>query len=149
MPIRVIHVGLGPIGSAVARQVAARKGFKIVGGIDIDPNKAGRDVGDVARLGGKTGARVSADARSALKAARPDIAVLCTRSSLASTLPQIRTILGARVPIVSTTEELAYPSGANKRLARTIDAWARRAQVAVLGTGVNDGHLADRPHRRL
>lgn len=143
MPIRVMHFGLGPIGSAVARQVAERKGFKIVGGIDIDQEKAGRDVGEVAGLGCRIGARVSADARGALKAARPDIAVLCTRSSLASALPQIETILEARVPIVSTTEELAYPSGANKRLARTIDAWARRAKVAVLGTGVNPGFVMD------
>ncbi len=26
-PIRVIHFGLGPIGAAVVRQVATRKGF--------------------------------------------------------------------------------------------------------------------------
>ena len=31
MTIKVMHFGLGPIGSAVARQVAARKGLKIVG----------------------------------------------------------------------------------------------------------------------
>ena len=37
--IRVMHFGLGPIGCAVARQIAARPGFKIVGGIDIDPAK--------------------------------------------------------------------------------------------------------------
>jgi len=143
MPIRVMHFGLGPIGSAVARQVAQRKGFTIVGGIDIDPDKAGRDVGEVAGLGRKVGARVSADARAALRAARPDIVVLCTRSSLAAALPQIETILAARVPIVSTTEELAYPSRANKRRARMIDAQARKARVAVLGTGVNPGFVMD------
>ena len=36
-PIRVVHFGLGPIGAGVVRQVAARKGFKIVGAVDIDP----------------------------------------------------------------------------------------------------------------
>jgi 4-hydroxy-tetrahydrodipicolinate reductase len=143
MPIRVIHVGLGPIGSAVARQVAGRKGFKIVGAVDIDPEKAGRDLGEVVGLGAKTGVQVSADLARAIKAAKPDIAVLCTRSSLAATLPQIEAILGARVPIVSTTEELAYPSGANKRLGRKVDASARRARVAVLGTGVNPGFAMD------
>ena len=45
--------GLGPIGAAVARQVATRKGFKIAGGIDIDPAKLGQDLGDVIGLGGK------------------------------------------------------------------------------------------------
>ena len=31
MAIRVMHFGLGPIGAAVARQVATRRGFKVVG----------------------------------------------------------------------------------------------------------------------
>jgi hypothetical protein len=143
MAIRVMHFGLGPIGIAVARQIAARKGFKIVGGIDIDPGKAGRDLGEVAGVGRRVGARVSADARSALKTARPDVVVLCTSSTLKSVMPQIETILDARAAIVSTTEELCYPSKANRRLARTIDAQARKAKVAVLGTGVNPGFMMD------
>ena len=49
-PIKVMHYGLGPIGAAVVRQVAQRKGFKIVGGIDIDPAKVGRDLGEVTGL---------------------------------------------------------------------------------------------------
>ena len=35
----------------VVRQVAARKGFKIVGAVDIDPAKVGRDLGEVAGVG--------------------------------------------------------------------------------------------------
>ena len=50
-PIRVIHFGLGPIGAAVVRQVADRKGFKIVGAVDIDPAKVGQDLGDVTGVG--------------------------------------------------------------------------------------------------
>ena len=50
-PIRVVHFGLGPIGAGVVRQVAARKGFKIVGAVDIDPAKVGRDLGEVAAVG--------------------------------------------------------------------------------------------------
>ena len=51
MAISVMFYGLGPIGAAVARQVATRKGFKIAGGIDIDPAKLGQDLGDVIGLG--------------------------------------------------------------------------------------------------
>ena len=36
MGIRVLHVGLGPIGAGVVRQVAERKGLTIVGGVDGD-----------------------------------------------------------------------------------------------------------------
>ena len=143
MTIRVLHVGLGPIGAAVARQVATRKGFKVVGAVDIDPAKAGRDLGEIAGLGRPLRLKVTEDVRSAIKRTRPDVAILCTSSSLAKVVPEIETVLGARVPIVSTTEELAYPAGRNRRLAARIDARARKARVAVLGTGVNPGFAMD------
>lgn len=143
MPIRVVLVGLGPIGAAVGRQLATRKGFTIAGGVDIDPAKAGRTVGDVIGAGRGVRAKVFGDARAALEALEPDIAVLCTSSSLRKVLPQIETIVGLRVPIVSTTEELSYPSGANRRLAKRIDELAKKRKVAVLGTGVNPGFVMD------
>lgn len=143
MAIRVMFYGLGPIGAAVARQVATRKGFTIVGGIDIDPAKLGQDLGDVVGLGKRLKIRVTNDAAGALKREKPDVVVLCTNSALGRVLPQIETVLKARVPIVSTTEELSYPVGRNRRLAKKIDEMARRAKVAVLGTGVNPGFVMD------
>ena len=59
MTIRVMHIGLGPIGAAVARQVASRKGFQIVGAVDIDPHKVGKDVGDVIELGRRLRVKVT------------------------------------------------------------------------------------------
>jgi 2,4-diaminopentanoate dehydrogenase len=142
-PIKVLHVGLGPIGAAVVRQVAGRKGFRIVGAADIDPLKSGRDLGQVAELGKPLRVKVSADVRKAIKAARPDVVVHCTTSSLKTVLPQIEEILKLKVPIVSTTEELAYPVKSNRRYAKQIDELARKAKVAVLGTGVNPGFVMD------
>jgi 4-hydroxy-tetrahydrodipicolinate reductase len=142
-PIRVVHCGLGPIGAAVVRQVAERRGFRIVGAVDIDPMKAGRDLGDVAGLGGHLKVKVSSDARKTIKSTKPDVVVLCTVSSLKSATPQIEEILKLKVPIVSTTEELAYPTAANMKYARAIHAAAKKAKVAVLGTGVNPGFTMD------
>jgi 2,4-diaminopentanoate dehydrogenase len=142
-PIRVLHFGLGPIGAAVVRQVAERSGFRIVGGVDIDPAKAGRDLGEVAGVGRPLRIKVSADARKAIKASKPDVVVLCTQSSLRKVMPQMETILKLRVPIVSTTEELAYPHGGNVRHARVLHEMAKKAKVAVLGTGVNPGFTMD------
>lgn len=141
--IRVMQYGLGPIGAAVVKQIAVRPGFRLVGGIDVDPAKAGRDLGDVAGVGRRLGLRISADAAKALKTAEPDVVVLCTRSSLKAVMPQIETILASKIPIVSTTEELAYPRHAHAHLARRIHALATKAKVAVLGTGVNPGFAMD------
>jgi hypothetical protein len=141
--IRVLHFGIGPIGAAVVRQVASRPGFRIVGAVDIDPAKAGRDLGEVAGAGRPLKIRVSSDPKKALKGAKPDVVVLCTSSSLKRVMPQMEIILKAKVPIVSTTEELAYPAGSNVKLARAIDRLARKAKAAVVGTGVNPGFVMD------
>ncbi len=142
-PIKVLHFGLGPIGVGVVKQVAERKGFKIVGAVDIDPAKVGRDLGEVARLDRTLRVKVSDNARKAIKSAKPDVVVLCTSSSLKKVLDQMETIIKLKVPIVSTTEELAYPTKANMRYARAIHQMAKKAKVAVLGTGVNPGFVMD------
>jgi hypothetical protein len=142
-PLRVLHFGLGPIGAAIVRQVAERRGFRIVGGVDIDPAKVGRDLGEIAGVGRPLRMKVTADAKKAIASSKPDVVVLCTSSSLKRVLPQIETILRLRVPIVSTTEELAYPAGNNLRYAKEIHHLAQKAKVAVLGTGVNPGFTMD------
>ena len=143
MPIKVVHIGLGPIGAAVVRQVASRKGFTIVGAVDIDPAKAGRDLGEVCGVGRKLRVGVTDDIARTIKAAKPDVAVLCTSSSLKRVVPEFEAVLKLKVPIVSTTEELAYPVRSNAGPAKKIDALAKRARVAVLGTGVNPGFTMD------
>ena len=142
-PIKVLHVGLGPIGAGVVRQVAERKGFRIVGAVDVDPAKVGRDLGDIAHVGRALRVKISDDVRKAIKKTRPDAVVLCTSSSLKKVLPQMEEILKLKVPIVSTTEELAYPTKSNMRHARAIHQLAKKYKVAVLGTGVNPGFVMD------
>jgi hypothetical protein len=141
--IRVMHVGLGPIGSAIARQIATRPGFRIVGGIDVDPAKVGRDLGEVVGLDRRLRLKVQDNAAKALKAAEPDVVVHSTSSSIRKVMPELETILKAKTAIVSTTEELAYPGYTHIRQARQIDAWAKKAKVAVVGTGVNPGFAMD------
>ena len=143
MPIKVLHVGLGPIGAAVVRQVATRKGFVITGAVDIDPQKVGQDLHRVCGLRRPLGVKVTADIAKTIRAARPDVAVLCTSSSLKKAVVEFEQVLKLKVPIVSTTEELAYPVKANAAVAKRIDALAKRGRVAVLGTGVNPGFTMD------
>lgn len=143
MPIKVMHVGLGPIGAGVVRQVASRKNLTIVGAVDIDVAKVGRDLGDVCGIGRALKVKVTDDIAKTIKATRPDVAVLCTSSSLKKVVPEFEAVLKLKVPIVSTTEELAYPVKSNRAVAKKIDALAKRARVAVVGTGVNPGFTMD------
>jgi len=127
----------------VGRQLASRDGFRIVGAVDVDPSKVGRDVAEVANLSRPLRIKVDPDARNAIKKSRPDVVVLCTSSSLRAVMPQIEGVLKAKVPVVTTTEELSYPVSRNARLAKRIDAMAKKAKVAVLSTGVNPGFVMD------
>jgi 4-hydroxy-tetrahydrodipicolinate reductase len=144
MPIRVVLVGLGPIGAAVAAQLERRrKAFQIVGAVDIDPSKIGGDAGEVLELGRRMRVKVTDRIGKTIRAAKPDVAVLCTGSTLKQVLPQFEEVLKQRVPIVTTTEQAAYAVRRNARLAKRLDQAARRAKVAVLGTGVNPGFVMD------
>jgi len=143
MPIRVVQFGLGPIGMAVVRRVAARKDLKLVGAVDVDPAKVGRDLGELAEVGRKLGVKVSADADAVLKSSKPDVVLHTTGSSLRKVVDQLYAVFARKVPVVSTTEELSFPWYSQAVLAKKIDAAARKAKVAVLGTGVNPGFTMD------
>ena len=114
-----------------------------MGAVDVDPVKVGCDLGEVCDLGRKLRVKVTDDLSKTIKAAKPDIAVLCTSSSLKKVVPEFEVVLKLKVPIVSTTEELVYPVKSHAAAARRIDALAKRSRVAVLGTGVNPGFLMD------
>lgn len=142
MTIRAVCYGLGPIGLGVARLAAARRGVDVVGAIDVDPEKVGRDLGEL--LGGAAfGVTVSGDAEATLAETKPDVVLHATSSSLAKVANQLEQLAKAGANVVSTCEELSYPWTAQPQLAAELDVVARRAGVTLLGTGVNPGYAMD------
>jgi 4-hydroxy-tetrahydrodipicolinate reductase len=144
MSLRVAHIGLGPIGCAVIQQIADRPGIETVAAIDLDPNKVGKSLDTIVTgHDALKSVTVRSDLTATLLELKPDVAVLCTSSSLPRVWPQIEEILRAGVPIVSTTEELSFPSGPNEPLTAKIDALAKECGVGVVGTGINPGFAMD------
>lgn len=141
MATRVICYGLGPIGQGIARLALTRPGIEIVGAIDVDPAKLGRDLGTL--LGGAAIGVVVGDTIGALAAANPDVVLHATGSALPRVISQFTDIMQIGADIVSTCEELSYPWTAQPQFAAELDAAARRAGVTVLGTGVNPGYAMD------
>ena len=142
-PIRVLHYGLGPIGARIARLVAARPGLISVGAVDIDPAKAGKDLGTVAKLGQTLQVPVQSNLPAALEAGKPDIVLHATGSHVPGVLPQFLALAEAGLPVVSTCEELSYPWFHHPDEARRIDGAARRSGIAILSTGINPGFIMD------
>jgi 4-hydroxy-tetrahydrodipicolinate reductase len=58
-------------------------------------------------------------------------------------MDDMETILGAQIPVVSTTETLSYPYYHAPELSHRLDELAKIAGVAVVGTGVNPGFAMD------
>lgn len=141
--IRAIQYGLGPIGSAVARHVVERGGVSLVGGVDIDPAKVGRDVGEVIGLGRLLGLAVVEELAQVLERTKADVVLHTTSSYFNLFKPQIIEILEAGLDVVSTAEELSFPWLTDPEEATEIDALAKQVGKTVLGTGVNPGFIMD------
>jgi hypothetical protein len=140
--IKLVQYGVGPIGVEVARYALKKQGVKFVGAVDIDPHKVGKDLGELT-VGKKTGVRVTDDAAELLAKTKPDLVLHSTGSYLKDVEPQLLEIVKAGANVISTCEELSYPYLKSPRIARELDAKARRNKVTILGTGVNPGFVMD------
>lgn len=140
---RTIHFGVGAIGASIARLVGERPSMQIVAAIDSAPDKAGRDLGEVAGLEKPLGVIVAADAAEVLEGVQADVVLHSTGSYLPEVQPQILAAVRAGKNVVSTCEELAFPWHRHPELARELDEAARQAGVTIVATGVNPGFVMD------
>ncbi len=63
----VVQYGVGPIGQLCLKTLLSKPGhINLVGAIDIDPDKVGKDVADVLGLDTPTGVIISGDAAGVL-----------------------------------------------------------------------------------
>jgi len=141
--VRAVQFGCGPIGCSIAKYALERSNIELVGAVDVAPDKAGKDLGELAGVGRKIGVPVRADAKRLLVEAKPDIVLHATGSALDEVSPQLELILSAGANVVSTCEELSFPYRRHPRLAERLDRLAREHRVSVLATGVNPGFLMD------
>jgi hypothetical protein len=141
--IRVVQYGLGPIGCQMARHVLERDGLELVGGVDVDPGKVGKDLGEIINLDRRLGIPVHSALEQVLAHRNAEVVLHTTNSYFDLFKKQIVEILEAGLDIVSTSEELSFPWLSHPGPAGEIDAAARRAGKTVLGTGVNPGYLMD------
>ncbi|MCU1347951.1 MAG: dapB [Acidobacteria bacterium] len=136
-PITVAQYGIGPIGAEIARLLTTKPWIKIVSAVDIDPNKIGKDLGDVIGLGRPLGVVITADLHG-----KPDVVCHSTGSRLRDVAGQLKELLGRGCHVVSTCEELSFPL--DRQIREELQQVARASNVALLGTGVNPGFVMDK-----
>jgi 2,4-diaminopentanoate dehydrogenase len=142
--IRAIQYGIGPIGASILRLLREKQAVEVVGAIDNDPAKIGKDVGEVVGAADAPwGVKVSGDARGVLEQSA-DVVMHTTSSSLPKVMEQLLACLDVGSCVVSTCEELSYPFRTYPDLAAQLDSAAKESGVALVGTGVNPGFVMDK-----
>ncbi len=141
--LKVVLVGMGPLGCSMVRYFSGRKSISLAGAVDADPEKAGMSAGGLGGAEEFNDITVEEDISAALERLKPDAAILATVSSLEKLIPQIELAASHKASVVSTCEELSFPWRTQPENARIIDDIAKKNGVAVLGTGVNPGFLMD------
>jgi len=140
--IDTVHVGIGPLGQKMVKYTLERGCFNIVGAVDPDPRKAGKDLGELCGIK-PLGITVRSTLAEALGKRSADVALLTTVSRLVALESQVAELAQAGLNIVSTCEELFFPWKTNPEAAGRIDRMCLENSVACVGTGVNPGYLMD------
>ena len=136
-PIAVAQYGIGPIGAEIARLLLKKPWVRLVAAVDIDPDKIGKDLGEVIGLDREVGVKVTAGVQG-----KPDVVCHSTGSRLRDVSGQLKELLERGCHVVSTCEELSFPLDAAIR--EELQKTARTHNVTLLGTGVNPGFVMDK-----
>jgi 4-hydroxy-tetrahydrodipicolinate reductase len=141
--VKVLAYGVGVVGGLIAKFLLEKEGVEIVAAIDVAKDKVGKDLGEVLGLKKKVGVKISDDIDSVLSKLKADVAIHATSSYLKDTYSQLASIIEHGVNVISTCEELSYPYVSEPKLAKKLEALAKKHDVTVLGTGINPGFLMD------
>jgi 4-hydroxy-tetrahydrodipicolinate reductase len=123
--------------------LAGKKGLDIVGALDMDKARVGKDLGEVAGLGKKLGVIVTDDADSLFAETYADAVIHITCTYLHEAYPQIIKPIQQGMDVISATEALGNPYVSDPGLAAKLETLAKKHGVTVLGSGLSPGFTSD------
>ncbi|MBZ0266910.1 dihydrodipicolinate reductase, partial [bacterium] len=140
--MKIMVVGLGPIGRAVAREIADADDLVLAAAVDPAPELAGRDLGELIGRKSAKGISVARDPRGVSRRGAK-AAVHAASSRFPGAVPLLRDLVGAGFDVVSTCEELIAARVRWPAKARSLDRECRRLDRRILLGGINPGYLMD------
>ncbi|TIC81520.1 diacylglycerol kinase [Nocardioides sp. GY 10113] len=146
MAVRVVHVATGNVGRIALGQLIADPRFELVGLVVSDPEKVGRDAGDLAGAGVATGVLAGDDLDAALALA-PDCVVYCAlaETRFFEAIGDLERCLAAGANVVATSPvPLIYPWGLLPgSMIDPLEQTCRERGVSLFVSGVDPGWAND------
>ncbi len=135
--LRVVQWGCGNTGQVILRYLD-QKGAQIVGAIDRNPARLGRDIGEVAELGRRLNIAVRNDPEAVLRECDADICIIATTSLMSDMYPLFEVVARHGVNAISLCEEAFYPWTTAPGLTNKLDKLAKEHHCTLSGSGYQD-----------
>jgi len=138
---RLLHVGLGPLGLRIQKDLLDKGVGRTVSAVDPAPSLAGRSLAEL--VPGAPSVAILDSLDSIVDWEEIDAAIVTTSSDLSRCADTFRVLADRGVAVVSSCEELTWPWLRHAALADELDARAKKSGAQILGAGVNPGYLMD------
>lgn len=133
--VNVIVYGVGSVGSGIVNTLRSRKGVKLVGAVDIDPEKIGKDVGIVAG-GEPIGVIVTDDARELVQTVKADVALnTAAPLGIRETYQDMLWAIENGVNVIVASMETCNLWFTDAELAKEVDTVCKRHGATYMGIG--------------
>jgi 2,4-diaminopentanoate dehydrogenase len=130
---------MGTVGTEILAYLLKRS-HEIMGVVDNAPEKVGRSVAELTGL--PLAIRVSGSIRD-VQLDGADVAIFSTQSRIPLLMDDIVFAASNGLDVVTTSEEMAYPSYAGADAVPILDSVAKEKGVTIVGVGVNPGFVMD------
>lgn len=144
MTLRVVVWGTGNVGRTALRTVLAHRELELVDVVVANPDKVGRDAGELAGIG-PVGIKATDDARAVL-ARRPDAVVYAASGDTRpdDALEDVLACLRAGADVVTPAiYGLLHPPTANPGLLARVDAACEEGGASIYVSGIDPGWAQD------